>query len=199
MRTDGGETATAGARPEVVAGGADTPAMPALGMSVCGSVKWFDATRGFGFVTGDDGEGDVLVHHSVLRDHGRRTLPEGARIALIAVRRERGRQACEVTAIDLSTAVAPDPEPSLRRPVPRIDPAHLLDAAGPPEPVTVKWFNRLRGYGFLSRSRSDEDVFVHMETLRRGGLADIAPDQPLRARIAAGAKGPLAVEVMAGE
>ena len=45
-----------------------------------GIVKWFDGTRGYGFLVPDDGDGDILVHFSILRDHGRRTLPEGARL-----------------------------------------------------------------------------------------------------------------------
>ena len=75
---------------------------------VAGAVKWFDATRGFGFITGDNGDGDVLIHFSVLRDHGRRTLPEGARIVCEAVRRDRGLQARLVREIDLTTAIGPD-------------------------------------------------------------------------------------------
>ncbi|MFP5454691.1 MAG: cold-shock protein, partial [Alphaproteobacteria bacterium] len=55
--------------------------------TVVGAVKWFDATRGFGFIATDGDKGDVLVHFSVLRDLGRRTLPEGARVACEVVAR----------------------------------------------------------------------------------------------------------------
>ncbi len=162
-----------------------------------GTVKWFDATRGFGFVVSDDAKGDVLVHFSVLKEHDRRSLPEGAIVECLVAEQERGLQARKVISIDLSQAVMPELSRNASA-GDRIDPSALLDQAGSFEPVRVKWFNRLRGYGFLIREDDDsQDIFVHMETVRRGGLNDLLPDQPLRARIADGRKGPLAVEVEA--
>ncbi|KQO07305.1 cold-shock protein [Sphingomonas sp. Leaf242] len=166
--------------------------------AIGGVIKWFDVTRGFGFaVADDDSVGDILVHFSVLQPHGRRSLPEGARIETLSVQRGRGFQAREIVSIDMTNAVAEVERTSTSSPD-RVDPIAMIDAAGPFEPVVVKWFNRLKGYGFLVRSADGSDIFVHMETLRRAGIESVEPDQPLRARVVAGRKGPLAVVVEEG-
>jgi CspA family cold shock protein len=163
---------------------------------VTGRVKWFDATRGFGFLVSDEVDGDVLVHFSVLREHGRRSVPEGATIECVPVRLERGLQAKRIISIDLSTALPQQPRSSIPA-AERADRKALSDAAGEFEPVEVKWFNRVRGYGFVKRpdESGGEDVFVHMETVRSAHLPELEPGQKLEARIAPSGKGLTAVEL----
>ena len=182
--------------PEVFPESADPSEMPAI----TGRVKWFDSTRGFGFIVSEDVEGHVLLHFSVLREHGRRSVPEGALIECVPMRQERGLQARRVLSIDLSCALPVQP----RSPIPageRADRKALADAAGEFQPVEVKWFNRVKGYGFVNRGGPDgdgeEDVFVHMETVRHAGLGELHPGQQLEARVASSAKGLTAVELRA--
>jgi len=162
---------------------------------IVGKVKWFDATRGFGFLVSEQIDGDVLLHFSVLREHGRRSVPEGATIECVPVRLPRGLQAKKVISIDLTSALPQQPRSSMSA-AERADRKALSDGAGDFEPVEVKWFNRVRGYGFVTRdSAPDEDIFIHMETVRDGRVGDLQTGERLMARIASSGKGLTAVEV----
>ena len=174
----------------------DDNSLPEEMAPITGRVKWFDATRGFGFLVSDDVEGDVLLHFSVLRDHGRRSVPEGAVIECVPVRLDRGLQAKRVISIDVSSALPQQPRSSMPAGE-RADRKALADTAGEFEPVEVKWFNRVRGYGFVKRpdESGGEDVFVHMETVRISHLPELQPGQMLEARIAPSSKGLTAIEL----
>lgn len=158
-------------------------------VEIVGVIKWFDASKGYGFIVPDDGAADVLLHVTCLRRDGFQTAHEGARVVCEAVQRDKGMQAFRVLSMDESTAVNP-PQATAARTHNSVTPTSGL------ERVTVKWFNRVRGYGFLTRGEGTEDIFVHMETLRRYGLAELRPGQTVLVRYGNGPKGLMAAEVL---
>lgn len=157
-------------------------------VEVAGRVKWFDAAKGYGFIVPDSGEADVLIHVTVLRRDGFTAIREGARVVAEAQRRERGLQVFRVISISEPDASMPDPPPAART-------RAQASAVGAFEIVIVKWFNRARGFGFLTRGEGTEDIFVHMETLRRYGFVDPKPGDSMLARFGPGPKGLMAAEV----
>ena len=157
-------------------------------VELAGKIKWFDVAKGYGFIVPDNGGADVLLHVTVLRRDGFNTALEGARVGCDAVARAKGLQVFRVKSMDESTAVHP-----AQTPLPR---THVqVTPSGGFEIAVVKWFNRLRGFGFVTRGDGTDDVFIHMETLRRYGITELKPGDTVLVRFGDGPKGLMAAEV----
>ncbi len=155
---------------------------------VAGRVKWFDTTKGFGFVTSEDVPGDILLHANVLRNFGQSSVSDGSLIRLTVVETDRGYQATEIFEVE-----APDIEEGETSDVPFFA-DHALPG-GPLVPARVKWFDRAKGFGFANVFGNSEDVFIHMDVLRRSALSDLQPGEAVAIRVAEGDRGKLATQV----
>ena len=156
-------------------------------IELTGVIKWFDVSKGYGFIVPDTGLPDILLHVTCLRRDGFQTAYEGARVVCEVLQRPKGLQAFQVLSMDESTAVHPAQLPAR---------THVtVSATSGLELAQVKWFNRLRGFGFLTRGEGTPDIFVHMETLRRYGMTELRPGQTVLVRYGPGPKGLMATEV----
>jgi CspA family cold shock protein len=156
-------------------------------------VKWFDPVKGFGFVLADEGGPDILLHANVLRNFGQSSIADRAGVELDVQQTSRGRQAVQVLAIEPPD----DMDQSGLADLEEIDPE--LIRAAPLEPARVKWFDKGKGFGFANTFGSAEDVFLHIEVLRRSGLADVQPGEALAIRVIDGKRGRMATEVCGWE
>ncbi|MBV5266071.1 cold-shock protein [Pinisolibacter aquiterrae] len=158
-------------------------------IEVVGTIKWFDIAKGYGFIVPETaGLPDILLHVTCLRRDGYQTAYEGSRVVCEVLDRPRGLQALRIVHMDESTAVHPSQLAPSRTHV-QVVPTSGLERA------TVKWFNRVKGFGFVTRGEGTEDIFVHMETLRRYGLAELRPGQTVWVRFGDGPKGLMAAEI----
>ena len=160
-------------------------------VTVSGTVKWFDPGKGFGFVVADTGGPDILLHANVLRNFGQSSVADAAGIEVTVQKTQRGIQAVEVLRID-----PPSPEIAGEA-IP--DVALDVDLSVPLEPARVKWFDKAKGVGFANVFGRGEDVFLHVEVLRRSGLAELQPGEAVSLRVVEGKRGRMATQVTSWE
>lgn len=148
---------------------------------IAGHVKWYDAVKGYGYVTPDNGGPDILLHVTCVRAAGFQTARVGARVDGHALRRPKGAQCYRILYLDGKAG-----NDALRF---QVKPESGWQQA------RVKWFNRERGFGYLTRGSDTPDIFVHIETARRCGLSELRPGQVVDIRWGRGPKCLMAAEL----
>lgn len=156
---------------------------------VGGTVKWFDPVKGFGFVIAHDGGPDILLHANVLRNFGQGSIADGAEVEIDVQTTARGVQAVEVITIEPPVTPGQAGLTDLQE----FDEDELLSA--PLEPARVKWFDKAKGFGFANAFGSDADVFLHIEVVRRSGLADLQSGEAVALRVIDGKRGRMATQI----
>jgi len=150
------------------------------GRRVEAKVKWFNASKGFGFVTLDDGTQDAFLPMATLRRAGYDDVREGASISCEVAAGAKGPLVTNVLNVDSSTAVEHSGG-GYDRNQPRAA-SQTLEGA-------VKWFEAEKGYGFISPDGGGKDVFIHITALRRSNVNALMPGQRVRVDVVDGKKG----------
>ena len=148
-------------------------------------VKWFNLSKGFGFVAPEDGSPDAFLHVSVLNRIGLHEIGDGAEVLCQIVDGGKGPQVAHIL------EVLSEGNPAGQRPVQR-PPAERREAPSGPETEltgTVKWFKPDQGFGFVTADDGAKDVFVHKSVLRRCSLLDLEAGQRVHMRVREAPKG----------
>lgn len=126
-----------------------------------GVVKFFNGQKGFGFIQREDGGEDVFVHISAVERAGLEGLAEGQTLEFNLV--DRGGK---ISAADLQ--VVGDVIPVAAKPA-----APQRQLTGEKATGTVKFFNSMKGFGFITRDDGQPDAFVHISAVERSGLREL--------------------------
>ncbi len=149
-------------------------------------VKWYNPDKGFGFVQFADGSAAAFLHVSVLERSGHGSLPPGATLEVRTGPGSKGPQVTEILSVDSSTAQQEQP----RRARPERSLYPPADGAVVEEAGTVKWYNAMKGFGFIGSDRGGKDIFVHASVLDRAGIAGLTEGQRVAVDVIDGRKGP---------
>lgn len=152
-------------------------------------VKWYNPTKGFGFVQLNDGSPDAFLHASVLERGGHAAPDPGATLVCDVAQGRRGLQVTEISSIAAAPPGAGGDGRSFARPAAHDEPVSQTVEG------TVKFFNNEKGFGFIQPDDGGRDIFVSGRVLTQLGIGDLEPEQRVRVGIRMGQKGPLAVTV----
>jgi cold shock protein len=155
--------------------------------AVVGTMKFFDARRGLGFLVVDGIGRDALVLAFQLRNAGFPTAYEGARVHALVQEASKGLQVVRILSMDESTAVHPSQLPQRTR--------EKVVAESSWVRAIVKWYDYKKGYGFVCEGENRPDCLVHADTLRRWGVAPLWPKQVVEVRWGNTPKGRMAAEI----
>jgi cold shock protein len=164
---------------------------------VTGTVKWFNHDKGYGFIVSPDVEGDILLHKSLVEAYGCAAVLEGTTIECDVIHKVKGLQACKLVNMDERTAAkgsngASKPNGEAKRSRREIV---LPEVTGPAIECVVKFFSRPKGYGFFVPVVGGEDIFVHMDVLRRCGVRELRQGQRALVRVMQTERGLSATDV----
>jgi CspA family cold shock protein len=154
-------------------------------------VKWYNPEKGFGFVQLADGSSDAFLHVSVVERSGHNSIPSGAMLEVRVGPGPKGPQVSEILSVESSTAEQEPP----RRARPERPLRASADRATVEESGTVKWYNAMKGFGFVASDRGGKDIFVHASALDRGGIASLTEGQRVAVDVIEGRKGPEAASL----